>query len=311
MRQFKIRKGRQYKTFEITNGNYNNALPIDENERKKYSISTPEGMRQIAICPSCENPIRLFGLVKPIERTSATGKKTLVRAYGKHLEKDTEIADHDQMKYKYCPLASDYRSSNKEDKYDKPTDMNKEIYYSIRENFDTAIYILSQSLGVWIDDKTARRILEKYLGFQGYMHVDSHYHNIPWMLFYLSSGVINLWGARVIADSELYKYLSKQKNVKLIPEMRKNGKATDYRVVENGSFLRASIAFGTKKVTIDDEGNIKEVYYLDYSSNTWDRETVEKIEIDNDWYNRTVFSTRRSRNKRLLAIAEEMMPDLE
>lgn len=297
---------------EISLDNYKRALPSDSKERAKYFIGTPDGKRPIAICPSCENPIRLFGLVKPIQKPTATGKIVDVHPYGKHWEHDTEIAQYDETMYKYCPLSGKFRMSNKEDKFDEPNELNKEVYYSLRENFDSAIYILSKSIGMWLKDDDAEKILKGYLDFKGYLHRNATYYNIPWMLFYLSFENISIWNKRIIPDSILYKFLSKQENIDLVPNKDKSGKIKDYIVKnKNGHFVGNSITFGKRKVRVDKDDNIKETYEINYYVSEWEQISIGKIEVDVDWYNRTIFSTRRSRNKRLLATAEELMPDLE
>ena len=81
MRVFKTKQGRNVETHTINKENYEKyAVP-----KKNYRILTAEGYKPIAVCPVCDNPIRLFGITQEIVRNNADGTVTYIRPYAKLL----------------------------------------------------------------------------------------------------------------------------------------------------------------------------------------------------------------------------------
>lgn len=312
MRRFKTKTGRNEQGYELTKENVERyCVPA-----KKYRIMTAQGARYSAVCPECDNPIRIFGIEKKIVRQNADGTSTEVKPYGKHYEHSTQIAEYNPVNYYHCPYASGYRMSNRHDRYKELTKLNKEIYYSVRENFDSAVYILSKSVGFWITNATAEEMLTEYLGTQGYMYYDATYNNIPWMLWYQSYVTVNLWHLQVMADSELYKFLSKRKEVKLVPN-KSNGVVTSYTVENSGKFLDAMLDFNihSRSVNADDELvetiELRYIYKKKRTDTEYASETIAKIQLDQFWYYNIIKSKNRKRNQKLQDFAQKVMPDIE
>ena len=309
MRVFKTKQGRKVESHTITKENYEKyATP-----RQAYRIATNEGSAPIAVCPICDNPIRIFGLEKEIVRNNADGTKTYVRPYAKHYEHNTPIAKYVKSNYLNCPFASGYRTPNRNERAKEITELNKEIYYSVRENFDSAIYILSLSIGIKIGFKQAEELLKHYLFEKGYMYNGATYGNIPWMILYESFLDMSLFGKQISKDSELFEWLKKRKDVELIPS--DNPK---YCIVKNkdGCFIDYMVELYRHKRFVDTEDELKEyitlrVVYSNNGNKDYVAEDIETIQMDLNWYERLLFSSKRIRNQKLMDIAQNMMPELE
>lgn len=311
MRRFKTKVGRNEPAYKLTKENVERyCVPA-----KKYRIVTPQGIRYSAVCPECDNPIRIFGIDRKITRRNQDGTESDVRPYGKHHEQNTQVATYNPVTYRHCPYASGYRMSNKHDRYKELTKLNKEIYYSVRENFDSAIYILSKSVGFQISNATAKQMLVEYLGTQGYMYYDATYSNIPWMLWYQSYIEVNVWHLQVAPDSELYKFLASRKEVQLIPN-EKNGKINSYTVENTGKYLDAMLELNIHKRTVNSDNEVEETLELRYiykksrNATEYSSKTITKITIDKFWYYNLIKSSNRKRNEKLMALAQELMPDI-
>ena len=110
--------------------------------------------------------------------------------------------------------------------------INREIYNSIRENILSAVYILSQDLGLLLPKKEVECMLRRYLASEAYMYCGETLYNIPWMLLYFSGKYISLWHVRVRKESWLHEFLRERKDLSLFPVISKEGKKILYLCVE-------------------------------------------------------------------------------
>lgn len=311
MRKFKSTTDRFVESHEITKENVQKYLT----QISKYTIQTKNGKRYVAVCPACRNPIRLFGITKEIYKTLENGEKVLVRPYAKHYEHDVKgIADYDKFSYEICPLSSHYRWTNIEDSWDEPQPINYEIYNALRENVDTVLYILAQSIGIrYFTYAEAKEMLKSYLDFQGYMWKAATVDNLPWFLFYTSGANFRIWNKIVIPDTPLYEYLKTRKDIKLIPEYR-NDKLYGYRVTSD-NFLKDSIEFGVYNRDCNVDEDLEE--YVDCRVYRLDGKPPGKILwqtrifVDLNIFAKTVNSTKRVRNEKLKALGENELPVME
>lgn len=195
----------------------------------------------------------------------------------------------------------------------KPTEENKALYYFIRENFDLAIYILSISIGVKIESEQAKELLKSYLLGKEYMYSESTLENVPWMFLHRGFLDIALLGKQISKESALYVWLKKRKDVELIPS--DNPK---YCIVKNkdGCFIDYMVEFYRHKRVVDSEDEPYEyitlrVVYSNNGDKDYVAEDIKTIQMDLNWYERLLFSSKRIRNQKLLDIAQNMMPDLK
>ncbi len=312
MRKFKATKGG--KIFDLTEDNVRKQLT----PRETYIVKIGKHHRWIALCPVCENAIQLIGIKGEIKR-NVNGKKISIRPYAKHIIKRyTELSGNFREEaYENCPLSSKYKvvGLKNGEYYAKPTQVNFDVYNTLRENFDTVIYILARSMGLqYIRDADARNILDGYLGFEGYMDKFSQVYNTPWMLFTDSPANIRLWGLKVLPDTELYNYLSTREDIKLVPKDSYSGIV--YTVEENGSFLKDAIEFGYYERKKKDSEDIEERVEMRIFRDSSKKEPAKVLwrtylDVPIDWYSNTINSKNRTRNERLLEIAKTLMHPIE
>lgn len=115
-----------------------------------------------AVCPACDNPIQIIGLYAKTDSTPGI--------YGRHYNRDTNIAKHNEQMYRFCPYATHKYTVNKDSKKPELTEFEKNVYYTLRENFDIAVKIIEQDTGLYITDNLARLMLEDFISCEGHMY---------------------------------------------------------------------------------------------------------------------------------------------
>lgn len=299
MKRFKLRKG-DIDVYDISKQNFER---LTQGRSPYVAVGKDGQTRHFGVCPACENPIQLIGLYKKMKHTE--------RPYGKHYNRDAFIAVHNEQAYRYCPYAVHiYNSSNKELKPDL-TDFERNIYYTLRENFDLAIYLLSQISGLKVNESFASLILQEYLSSQGYMYYGATLYNIPWMLLYFLNAK-PCFGKFVREGSPLYEMLKKRKDVSLI----QLSDSPYYQVKGNESWL--SLEFSTlfhERKVVEDE--VQEEIYINLVSSGPDglpkQEDSARLVINEYRFPNLVRSekAKQYRNEGLLQIANKLMPDLQ
>lgn len=143
-------------------------------------------------------------------------KTAETKPYGKHYDRDVEkLAKHNQATYRFCPYASrNYAAMTKDQLKEDATEYEIGIYNSLRENFDLAVYVLEQSIGIKVSEKFAVKLLKGYLSGCGHMYKWATSYNIPWMLLFVSCAQ-NCFGKLVKKDSPIYSLLTQLKDVQL------------------------------------------------------------------------------------------------
>lgn len=310
MHRFKVSTDSFEESYEITKENAKTYLVPESN----YKIETSNGPRYTAVCPSCKNPIRLFGITKEIIKTLANGETTIIRPYGKHLEHSTSIAEYNKFAYETCPLSSHYRWTNIDDKWDTPLPINYEIYNALRKNFDTVLYILAHSIGIaGFSYAEAQQILKNYLDAQGYMWKGATVDNLPWFLFYASGENFRVWNKIVLEGTPIHEYLKTRKDIKLTPEIR-DSKLIGYRVTSE-QYLIDTIEFGVYNRHCDVDEDLEEyvdIRILQLKGNPpADIVCKNRIFVDLNAFPKIVKSPNRIRNNRLKELGEQIMPKLE
>lgn len=299
MRRFKLVQGNE-KPYEITKRNFEELT----GEKEPYVTTGADGQtRYFGICPACDNPIQLIGLYKKLKNTDVP--------YGKHYNRDADIALHNEQAYSFCPYASHIYSGAEKQRKDELTDFEKNIYYTVRDYFDYAVYLLKEVTGLKISEKSAEQILREYLAGDGYMYYGATYYNIPWMLMYF--GIAKpVYGRLVRAGSPLYEMLKDHKDV-LLEQYRDS---TYYRVNKAGKWLdlQYSVILHKRKVVNDEVREEIRLSLFSQDKNNLPMKEAERILDINEYRFPNLIHSEKAanyRNEKLLQIAERLMPDLD
>lgn len=299
MRRFKLVQG-NVKPYDITRNNFKRFT----GKKEPYVAWGSDGKKRcFGICPACDNPIQLIGLYKKLKNTDSP--------YGRHYNRNADIARHNEQAYFFCPYAKHLYNNSEKILKDELTDFERNIYYAVRENFDFAVYLAEQISGLKINEWFAEEILRDYLGGEGYMYYGATYYNIPWMLLYFCMAK-PVYKRLVRIGSPLYDMLKDRKDVCL--QQYKN--SPYYLVDKAGRWLNLqySVILHDRKIVHDE---VKEEIRLILSSSdvrgTHIQEAETVLEINEYRFSNLIHSEKAAqyRNERLLQIAEQIMPDLE
>lgn len=262
-------------------------------------------VRQFALCPACNNPIQLIGLYS---------KNLHTAPYGKHYNRDVKgIAKHNEQSYWFCPYAShNYSAKSIDDRKPTFTSFEAEIYKTLRNNFDLAIYILKQDTGIYIGPGMARKLLENYIASEAWMYCFATIYNLPWM-FIFTSLTFPLYGKLVRRDSAIYRDLEKDKRIDFV---KHNDRYFEIRTKEfvslNYRFLKHKRSVVNDEVVESFEATVDEDISKNGNGPVWKVLSKEKIEINEHRFPNLICSLGREkyRDKGLLEIAEELMPEI-
>ncbi len=280
-----------YKTIEIK------AFEADTLMRSPYYQKGTDGnIQQFAVCPACNNPIRILGLYKPTQISP--------RPFGKHFEKSIPgLAVYDKEGYEYCPYAARSRILAPDSRLSKPTATTKAIIGLLKAQFDRVAYIIQKDTGVVVTENLARKMLKAFIQSQGHLYTGATLMNIPWIFAYMAfSQSLN---NRIILNAELREAILEQ-----VPQLEFNGnqlveKSKNFlpiefcfihhvsRLVENS--LEENLTFC---VSIKDKGKKKILY---------EKRVVFEHNYFQNLINMPAERSKSYRNGRLLAAAEEML----
>lgn len=184
MHQYKLTKGSyQYKT--VTTENY----ILDTNLKYPFKQEIDGKQGYFALCPDCENPIRLVNLF-PSQADKSTRNIT---PHGRHSNKSIPgLASLNIEARNDCPR---YHPKDEQPRPAKHTIMNavsRQVLKLLMEQFHQVISLYRQFTGVNISKNKAQKILEQYLLNKGYLYMESSITNIPWIFAYRSE-VTNLY----------------------------------------------------------------------------------------------------------------------
>lgn len=309
MEEYKLRTGISY-TYKVTT-KYDFEEQTGNN--RDYQYVGKDGIKRgLAVCPSCDNPVRILGLYEELD-----GQK----AHARHHNRDTAFASYDSSAYFHCPRAEirNVRGTDFSNVKREPSEYEKRMYNTMREYFDKAVYILNQDLSLYVSHSFAKRLLQEFVANRGYMSSDSSIYNLPWMLLDKSFS-FNLIGMRVRRTSELHQFLSLKEDIILVPytyhDKDNNEVDTEYdlikpqdnhyvilighfiqhtRIVASNDMLKENIVFGLS------DSNSVPIHWI----------YREKYNINEHRFpNLCVKGKDKHRNQKLLDIAQEIMPEL-
>lgn len=167
---------------------------------KNYRYVGDDGItRGLAVCPSCDNPIRILGFYKKLD-----GRKP----YAQHHNKSTNIAVFDKSAYLHCPNSNpgSKRQWDKSSSKRQLSNYEKELYNIMRNNFDKVISFLNNKLSLYISCSTAERFLKEFVINSGCTNPDASIYNLPYILL-LTSSKFNVVKMRVKKHTKLWNFI--------------------------------------------------------------------------------------------------------
>lgn len=286
-------------------------------ERKPYvQIFPGKEKNGFALCPCCNNPIRIVGLYRPI--------KNDIAAYAKHYEGDVPgVGKYNRYLYINCKYAINMRNvCPKEERNPELTQYGENIYDTVKKYFDKAIYVLQESIGINITSSMAEKMLCDYVYSYGCMYPFHTINNIPWMIMYLSDYSIELYGQCVRTDSEIYKKLQEIQCLYFedipIDEQSSESKkkfAKKYKILKAKKYTQISVLFQRHYREKKNDDEVSEYIYMTVSyrhnsDDKWIYNSTIRVEIEDKWFQKLLHSgnAMKFRDTKLLQIAEENMP---
>ena len=152
---------------------------------------------QYAVCPACDNPIRLVALYKRYENSPSP--------HGRHSPESIQrIADYDQGEYDNCPYANPGMKLEKNMLREKKNPKSYNTLSLLREQFDRIIYLLQRATGIVFSEKLARDMLTSFISMRGHLYIGTNLCNLPLMFAYMTTNQ-NLYGRILDKDSKIIK----------------------------------------------------------------------------------------------------------
>lgn len=149
---------------------------------------TGDKQREYAMCPACDNPVRLVGLYEELPHTD--------RPYGRHTGKPVTGFDYfNAENFEWCPYIRKNQSKGSSRKRGLEG-ISLKILGIVLTQFDRVIYIIRKETGIWISPKVALTMLENWIEAEGYRFHDATLRNIPWMFAYRSKG-LSIFGQKI------------------------------------------------------------------------------------------------------------------
>lgn len=301
MKYFKTKALRTEQRFRITEENF------EKQTHHKYpyeQVNSSQTITQYGVCPSCLNPIQLIGL----------SKQTKVRPYGKHTGKSIKgIGRWNQIKYEYCPYSvqGQRREINDEERFDEITDDILQLYNILKNQFDRVVYVISNTLHIQCSANFWKKVLSQFIINQGYCYPWLTEVNLPYIFAFIGMRHHNIYGQCFEKNSNLLHSLECQNIADFLPVDDKN---KYMRIINKEKFFNYEFSFSahhqsavrgkelieTMNFCVDDTDNQRTIY-------------EETINFSETYFYNIINKTKNQskRNKKLLDIANEVMPDLQ
>ena len=179
-------------------------------ERKPYVVDSGGVKSFYAVCPECDNPIQLIGLLRRQQDSLPH------RPYGRHIGHDVPgVAVYDEDAYLSCPFSDPgYWRTDRKRKPSNPT--GQALYRIMRDRFDRVEYAWRRASGIRLGIKRLRRALTLWRNDKAWLNYDSTYCNLPQMLF-MGSPEQDLYGQCVSKDGPVAAALSTLDDIRLEP----------------------------------------------------------------------------------------------
>ena len=244
-----------------------------------------------AVCPACDNPIRIVALYERHENSPSP--------YGKHTPKTVAgLAAYNQIAYDDCPYAHPGMELDRARRRPETDPRGRDILQLLRGQFDRVIYIIQRDTGIIISPALAKNLLDSFLGMQGHLYVGTNLCNLPWMFAYMTTSQ-TLFGRKIKPDSELFKALKCNKHISITEQSKVTSSQKE--------FLEITFCFIEHKITQKSSSHEETIKFMVKVNG---EEIFHKIlQIDPVYFHNLVNCPpeRAYRDERLLGIAAEMI----
>lgn len=276
-------------------------------EKPPYQNNGKNGKEAYALCPLCENPVKLLGVYAILPKQNS---------HARHYKNDVPgLAYYDEYKYLNCP----YHRKNADyvNEVRKPQDMtavNIEILQLAHDYFDKCIYILKKVTGLSISNKLAEEIAMDYKAHPGYMTYDITRENVPYIMGLCMTGK-NLVKRLIEEDSPLYEMLKDKKEVSL-EKLSQNSEYKNsknlYRINSNVGYLELSFNISRYRYVSSNASKLREYLKLHIGipdgNGTYQTYAEKEIEVDPFLFNKLIHSTNAPKAKKeLMDIADKYL----
>lgn len=133
-----------------------------------------------AVCPACDNPIRIVAMYERRENSPV--------CHGRHMPRSVPgVADYDQHAYDSCIYANPDAQRNPGTRRPGGDPRGRDILTLLRQQFDRIIYVLVHCTGIRIREGLAREMLRSFLGMRGHLYVGTTLCNLPWLFGHMAT----------------------------------------------------------------------------------------------------------------------------
>lgn len=302
MREVKFHKGLS-KVYGISRSEFLEATK----ESEPYMQYVKGKKEAFALCPLCENPVKLLGVYARLEKQSP---------HARHFKNDIPgLANYDEYKYLQCPYHKENAIYITEARSRKDiTDFNKEILALAHDYFDKCIYILRKTTGLVISDKLAEEIAIDYMMHPGYMTYDITRENVPYIMGMCMRGK-SLVKRMVEENSPLYEMLKDKKDISLeliTPSLEYKSARKLYRIESKEGYLGISFNITRYRYATSTNSRLKEYLKLHIGipdgKGTYNTYAEKEIEVDPFFFNKLIHSRNaRAPRKELVDIADRIL----
>ena len=298
MREVKFKKGNQ-KLHSVS------LKEFAEVTKEQYPYSRINDGHKVAyaICPLCENPVRLLGIYGVLKKQ---------RPHARHCKYNVkDIAEFEFEKYINCPhhmKNANYVTDTVSPREIQP--INMEILELARKYFDKCIYILQRTMGLKISEALAIQIARDYMAHPGYMVRGANRENVPYIMGRCMRGV-GVVERIIIEDGPLFEMLKDKKEITLV-KLPSNANETVYRVESNVGYLDLSLNISQYRFVSDPTDGLQEYIKIHIGigdgNGTYKTYAEKEMKIDPFIFNKLI-NRRNNFNPRaqLQKIAEEIL----
>lgn len=264
-------------------------------ERKPYVVDSGGVKSFYAVCPECDNPIQLIGLLRRQQDSLPH------RPYGRHIGHDVPgVAVYDEDAYLSCPFSDPgYWRTDRKRKPSNPT--GQALYRIMRDRFDRVEYAWRESSGLLLGIKSLRRALTVWRNDKGWLNYGSTYHNLPQMLFF-GLPQETLYGQCVSKDSPLASRLAAADGIFLEP----SGFSDSYLRIKTSRFVDVGFVLGARKARVVND-RLAETFLLGVNVEGKPLGSDLVVHTDPVWFSRILNMPDWHENHRLSAMAADVL----
>ena len=264
-------------------------------ERKPYVVDSGGVKSFYAVCPECDNPIQLIGLLRRQQDSLPH------RPYGRHIGHDVPgVAVYDEDAYLSCPFSDPgYWRTDRKRKPSNPT--GQALYRIMRDRFDRVEYAWRRASGIRLGIKRLRRALTLWRNDKAWLNYDSTYCNLPQMLF-MGSPEQDLYGQCVSKDGPVAAALSTLDDIRLEPV----DFSEEYVRVSTTRFTNVTFTLGPPSKRKDGE-HMVEYFPLCLLHEGRQIGGFIQVRTDPEWFSRILNMPNWHENHRLSAMAADVL----